>query len=91
MSDERTLFESDSQEKIEDVVRFLHQLADAMAQRSKQVRLRKGDETFTFPVPDLVSFEVEFEEEETEAGLVRELELEIEWLEAPAQSGEEEE
>ena len=91
MSDQQTLFESDSEEKIEDVVRFLHQLADAMAQRGKQVQLRKGSETFTFFVPDTVSFEVEFEEAVTDEGLARELEIEIEWLEAAAAASDEEE
>ena len=90
MSDEQTLFESESREKIEDVVRFLRQLADAMAQRKKHVQLRKGDKVYTFAVPDHVSFEVELEEEETDAGTVRELEIEIEWLElAPPAEDEE--
>lgn len=91
MSDERTLFESDSQENVENVARFLHQLADAMIQRDKQVQLRKGEDTFSFFVPDIVSFEVEFEEEETDEGLARELEIEIAWLEPAAPAGEEEE
>lgn len=91
MSDERTLFESDSQENVENVARFLHQLADAMVQRDKQVQLRKGEDTFTFFVPAVVSFEVEFEEEETDEGLARELEIEIGWLEPAAPAGEEEE
>lgn len=89
MSEEETRFESDTQERIEDVVRFLRQLADAMSQRRKHVQLRKGGETFTFAVPDTVSLEVEFEEEQTDEGLARELEIEIEWLEAAIAEEEE--
>ena len=91
MIDEQILFESEGQEKIESVVRFLRQLADAMSQRGKHVRLRKGDDVYTFAVPDMVSFEVELEEEETNEGRVRELEIEIEWLEAAVPAGADEE
>lgn len=81
--DEMTLFESEEEKTRADVGAFLHELADEIAEG--RVTLNYGNKEIVLRLPEDVLLEVEVEEETSDEGTQRSLEIEIEWLERPSE------
>lgn len=80
MSEERTIYESETKRSLPEVVDFLQQLAQWLGEG--QLTVDKGGETMVIDIPSNVVLEIEIEEEDDGAGQVkRSLEIEIEWTE----------
>lgn len=92
MGDERTLYESETQRTIPEVIDFLQQLAHWLADR--RLAVDDGEKTMVIEIPDEVVLEIEIEEEDEGDGQVkRSLEIELEWMAektAPTAADEEE-
>jgi amphi-Trp domain-containing protein len=80
MSEERTIYESETKRSLPEVVDFLQQLAQWLSEG--QLTVDKGDEPVVIEIPSNVVLEIEIEEEDEGEGQVkRSLEIEIEWTE----------
>jgi amphi-Trp domain-containing protein len=80
MGEETVLFESEEAKDIQSVSRFLHELADQVAE--KQVVLGEGEDKLIITLPDNVELEIEVEVEVEDGKVERSLEIEIEWTES---------
>ncbi|HSM57523.1 MAG TPA: amphi-Trp domain-containing protein [Candidatus Sulfomarinibacteraceae bacterium] len=79
MAKEIVLFKSEEQMSLENVISFLHELADKLA--TNEVTLQKGSESLTLQVPNRLVLEVKAEEEAKGERTQRSLEVELEWYE----------
>lgn len=80
MSREVTLFKSKERRNKDEVVAFLHQLADKID--SGTVVLSQGSEELTLNLADNITLEVEVEEEKKRSkGIQYSLEVELKWYE----------
>ena len=83
MGEERTLYESESRQTIPDVVNFLQQLSQWIA--DQRIVIQDAEETVMIEIPHNVMLEIEVEEEDEGPNRVkRSLEIEIEWIEDKA-------
>jgi amphi-Trp domain-containing protein len=79
MGKEIRLFKSEERKSRSDVVAFLHQLADKVAEG--QVVLRQGQEEITLQLPRNLILEVQVEDEDKRSkGTQHSLEVEIKWF-----------
>jgi amphi-Trp domain-containing protein len=86
MGDEKTLYKSESERSVGEVVDFLQQLAQWVSER--RLTYERGDETVVIEIPENVSLEIEIEEEDAGKKRVkRSLEIEIEWVEEKVGGG----
>jgi len=89
MGEERTLYESETERTIPEVMAFLQELTHWLKER--RFLIDRGEETVVIEIPEDVVLEIEIEEEyEGENRVKRSLEIEIEWVEEKAGGGEEE-
>jgi len=79
MGQETVLFKSEEHKDLPDVVKFLHQLADKLAQN--EVTLRQGVNELKLSIPNKVVLEIKVEQEEKHQSTKHSLEIEIEWVE----------
>ena len=85
MSEERTLYESETQRTIPQVIDFLRQLSFWLGDR--RLAFEEDGETVIVEIPNEVVLEIEIEEEdEGENQVKRSLEIEIEWVEEKARA-----
>jgi len=82
MAEEVVLFKSEEPKSLDDVAIFLRQLANRLD--GNEVVLRRGEEEVRLAIPNRVVLELKAEEE----GAKRSLEIEIEWTEGEAETGE---
>ena len=83
MSEEETLYESESLRTVPEVIDFIRQLAHWLEDR--RIIFPHGEETMELQIPDEVVLEIEVEEEDAGPNrLKRSLEIEIEWSEQMA-------
>ncbi len=86
MADEKTLYESENERSVDEVVDFLQQLAQWLSER--RLSFEQDGQTTFLEIPERLMLEIEIEEEEGDDGLKRSLEIEIEWLTAWAEQQE---
>jgi amphi-Trp domain-containing protein len=79
MGREVVLFKSEERKDLQEVVAFLHELADKLA--GNRLTLHQGQETLHLDIPNNVVLELKVEEEEKGTSTKRSLEVEIEWKE----------
>lgn len=79
MGIETVLFKSEEKKTTADAAGFLRLLADKL--EAGRVALQQGDTEVVLEVPGDVTLEVKAESEEKRAGLLKSLEVEIEWYE----------
>lgn len=80
MGEERTLYDSETERTIPEVMAFLQELMHWLGDR--RFIIDRGEETIVIEIPDEVVLEIEIEEEfEGENRVKRSLEIEIEWVE----------
>jgi len=86
---EEVLFKSESTQSREEIADYLRAVADKLSGR-EEITLSAGNDSVTMAVPDRPTFEVKAERETDSSGGNPELslELEIEWDENGAASGE---
>jgi amphi-Trp domain-containing protein len=82
---EIVLFKSEERKSIQGVAKFLHQLADKLAEN--KVILRRGTEEIQVSIPDNVILELKVEEEIKKGKTQKSLEIEIEWIEGDESGG----
>lgn len=79
MGIENVLFKSEEKKTTADAAGFLRLLADKL--EAGRVALQQGDSEVVLDVPGDVTLEVKAESEEKRSGLLKSLEVEIEWYE----------
>ncbi|MDX1662907.1 MAG: amphi-Trp domain-containing protein [Candidatus Promineifilaceae bacterium] len=80
MSEEKTLYESESYRTVPEVIEFFRQLAHWLEDR--RIIFPHGEEEIVIEIPDEVVLEIELEEEDAGVNRIeRSLEIEIEWTE----------
>ncbi|NPA48869.1 MAG: amphi-Trp domain-containing protein [Thermodesulfobacteria bacterium] len=77
MAEKKVLFKSEEPRSLEDVARFLRELADRLSQG--KVVLRRGGEEITLNIPPNVVLELKAEEKVKPSKTKYSLEIEIEW------------
>lgn len=83
MGEEKTLYESETNRTVPEVIEFLKQLSHWLGDR--RLTFDDGEQTVEINIPDDVVLEIEIEEEEEDNNRVkRKLEIEIEWVEERA-------
>ena len=83
MGEERTLYESETERTIPEVIAFLQELTHWLG--DGRLLIDRGEETVVIDIPDEVVLEIEIEEEyEGKQRVKRSLEIEIEWVEEKA-------
>lgn len=85
MGKETVLFKSEEPRDRDNVVAFLRQLADKVAEG--QVTLRQGDAEVQLDIPQNLVLELKAEEEQKRDKVKRTLEVEIEWIVGDEASG----
>lgn len=86
MGQETRLFKSEERRNRADISRFLHELADKVAQG--RVALSQGAEEVVLQLPQNLILEVQVEDEDKRSkGTQHSLEVEIKWFDDDAQGG----
>ena len=85
MGKETRLFKSEERKKRGEVVEFLHQIAERIA--NGEVVFRQGTEELVLQIPENLILEVQIEDEDKKSkGIQHSLEIEIKWFDNDAQS-----
>jgi len=86
MGRETRLFKSEEPKKRDQVVEFLHQIAERIA--NGEVVFRQGAEELVLQIPENLILEVQVEDEDKKTkGIQHSLEIEIKWFDDDGQSG----
>ena len=85
MGKETRLFKSEERKKRGEVVEFLRQIAERIA--NGEVVFRQGTEELVLQIPENLILEVQVEDEDKKSkGIQHSLEIEIKWFDNDAQS-----
>ncbi len=85
MGKETRLFKSEERQSRAEVVNFLRQLADKVAEG--QVSLSQGAQAISLELPQRLVLEVQVEDEQTSRGIQHSLEVEISWYDDDTAGG----
>jgi len=79
MVKKNVLVKSDQRKNLADAGAFLRDLADKV--ESGKVTLSQGGQDVVVDLPEIVSFELEYYEQQKKHGLKKQLEIEMQWTE----------